>query len=73
MKVTKEYYPDPTDPKARFGMVDVTYVKSLPNVTLDQIKEEPFFDDFSLVKQSRLSVMPVTLKQWQKIIKMSSQ
>jgi len=54
-------------------MVDVTYVKSLPNVTLDQIKEDPFFDNFSLVKQSRLSVMPVTLKQWQKIIKMSSQ
>ena len=38
-----------------------------------KLKEDPFFDDFSLVKQSRLSVMPVTLKQWQKIIKMSSQ
>ena len=73
VKVTKEYYPDPTDPKVRFGMVDVTYMKSLPDVTLDQIKEDSFFDDFSLVKQSRLSVMPVTLKQWQKIIKISSQ
>ena len=72
VKVTKEYYPDPTDPKGRFGMVDVAYVKSLPDVTLDQIKEDPFFNDFSLVKQSRLSVMPVSLKQWRKIIKLSS-
>jgi len=47
-------------------------VKSLPDVTLDQIKEDPFFNDFSLVKQSRLSVMPVSLKQWRKIIKLSS-
>ena len=72
VRVTKEYYPDPTDPKGRFGMVDVAYVKSLPDVTLDQIKEDPFFNDFSLVKQSRLSVMPVSLKQWRKIIKLSS-
>ena len=72
VRVTKEYYPDPTDPKGRFGMVDVAYVKSLSDVTLDQIKEDPFFNDFSLVKQSRLSVMPVSLKQWRKIIKLSS-
>ena len=72
VRVTKEYYPDPTDLKGRFGMVDVAYVKSLSDVTLDQIKEDPFFNDFSLVKQSRLSVMPVSLKQWRKIIKLSS-
>ena len=72
VKVTKEYYPDPTDPKRRFGMVDVTYVKSLPDVTLDDIKADSFFDNFPLVRQSRLSVMPVSLKEWKKIIKMSS-
>jgi predicted RNA-binding protein with PUA-like domain len=53
-------------------MVDVTYVKSLPDVTLDDIKADSFFDNFPLVRQSRLSVMPVSLKEWKKIIKMSS-
>jgi predicted RNA-binding protein with PUA-like domain len=39
-------------------------------VYLSEIKADPFFDDFPLVKQSRLSVMPVSLKQWNKLIKM---
>ena len=52
-------------------MVDVTYVKDLHEVYLSEIKADPFFHDFPLVKQARLSVMPVTLKQWKKLIKMS--
>ena len=71
VRVTKEYYPDHTDKKGIFGMVDVTYVKDLNEVYLSEIKTDPFFQDFPLVKQSRLSVMPVTLKQWKKLIKMS--
>ena len=71
MMVVKEYYPDPTDQKGVFGMVDVKYVKDLKEVTLAEIKADPFFDDFALVKQSRLSVMPVKLNQWKKLIKMS--
>jgi predicted RNA-binding protein with PUA-like domain len=70
MKVAKEYYPDHTDTKKIFGMVDVTYVKDLKEVYLSEIKADPFFDDFPLVKQARLSVMPVSLKQWNKLIKM---
>ena len=70
MKISKEYYPDHTDEKKIFGMVDVTYVKDLKEVSLSEIKADPFFDDFPLVKQSRLSVMPVSLKQWNKLIKM---
>ncbi len=71
MTVVKEYYPDHTDKKGIFGMVDVKYVKDLKEVTLAEIKADPFFDDFPLVKQSRLSVMPVKLNQWKKLIKMS--
>ena len=71
VKVSKEYYPDPSDKKGIFGMVDVTYVKNLKEVYLSEIKVDPFFDDFPLVKQSRLSVMPVLLREWKKLIKMS--
>ena len=71
IRVSKEYYPDHTDKKKIFGMVDVTYVKDLKEVYLSEIKADPFFDDFPLVKQARLSVMPVSLKQWKKLIKMS--
>ena len=71
VKVSREYYPDPSDKKGIFGMVDVTYVKNLKEVYLSEIKADPFFDDFPLVKQSRLSVMPVSLREWKKLIKMS--
>ena len=71
VKVSKEYYPDPSDKKGIFGMVDVTYVKNLKEVYLSEIKADPFFGDFPLVKQSRLSVMPVSLREWNKLIKMS--
>ena len=71
VKVSKEYYPDPSDKKGIFGMVDVTYVKNLKEVYLSEIKDDSFFDDFPLVKQSRLSVMPVLLREWKKLIKMS--
>jgi predicted RNA-binding protein with PUA-like domain len=71
VKVSREYYPDPSDKKGIFGMVDVTYVKNLKEVYLSEIKADPFFDNFPLVKQSRLSVMPVLLREWKKLIKMS--
>ena len=71
VKVSREYYPDPSDKKGIFGMVDVTYVKNLKEVYLSEIKADPFFDNFPLVKQSRLSVMPVSLREWKKLIKMS--
>ncbi len=73
VKVTKEYYPDHTDEKGIFGMVDVTYVKDLKEVYLSDIKADSFFDDFPLVRQARLSVMPVSLRQWKKLIKMSEE
>ena len=60
VEVTREYYPDPTDASGRFGMVDVRAVKAVTTpVTLADIKAEPALADLALVRQSRLSVVPV--------------
>ena len=65
VKVKKEYHPDPTDKSERFGMVTVVAVKSLENrVNLDQIKNDKRLIHLALVKQSRLSVMPIDTKSW---------
>jgi len=65
VKVKNEYYPDPTDKSERFGMVSVVAVKPLKNrVNLDQIKEDKRLSHLALVKQSRLSVMPIDAKSW---------
>ena len=73
VKVVKEYYPDPTDKTGRFVVVDIKAIKKLINpVTLDQIKENIKLQDIALVKQSRLSVMPLKKTEWDIIIKMSN-
>ena len=73
VKVVKEYYPDPTDKSGRFVVVDVKATKKLKNpVFLDQIKKNNKLKNIALVKQSRLSVMPLTRKEWDEIINMSS-
>ena len=72
VKVVKEYYQDPTDKTERFVVVDVKATKKLKNpVSLDQIKENNKLKDIALVKQSRLSVMPLKKNEWSEIIKMS--
>ena len=73
VKVVKEYYPDPTDKTGRFVVVDVKAIKKLKNsVSLDQIKENSKLQDIALVKQSRLSVMPLKKTEWDIIIKLSN-
>src|SRR5690606_19736294 len=65
VEVIREYYPDPTDPSGRFGMVDVRAVKPLPKpVTLAEIKAEPRLSHLALVRQSRLSVVPIDDEAW---------
>ena len=72
MAVTREYYPDHTDSSGRFGMVDVKPLLPVTNlVTLSQIKAEPKLVDLSLVRQSRLSVMPVSATHWKILCKMA--
>lgn len=65
VEVVKEYYPDHTDPKGRFGMVDFKAVEPVPNpVTLDDIKGDERLHGLALLKQSRLSVVPIDAKSW---------
>jgi predicted RNA-binding protein with PUA-like domain len=71
VEIVKEYYPDHTDPKGRFGMVDFKAIKPVKKpVTLKEIKATDSLSDMALVKQSRLSVSPVTKKEWDTILKM---
>ena len=73
VKVIKEYYPDHTDKKKIFGMVDLVAVKKLNEfVTLDQIKNTKELLNMPLVKQSRLSVSPVSKDEWELILKMGN-
>ena len=72
MEVSREYYPDHTDTSGRFGMVDVKpYVAVTNSVTLSAIKAEPKLSDLALVKQSRLSVLPVSSTHWTLLCKMA--
>ena len=69
--VTKEAFLDKTDKTQKFVSVIVRALYPLKRqVSLKEIKKNKVFRDFSLVKQSRLSVMKVDLKYWKKICKM---
>lgn len=71
VEVAKEYHPDETDASGRFGLVDVKAVKPFKTpVTLAQIKAEPRLQNLALVRQSRLSVLPVQPDEWQLICAM---
>ena len=72
VKVVKEFYPDPTDKTGRFVVVDVKSISKLKNpVSLMSIKEKKQLNNIALIKQSRLSVMPLKKNEWNIIIKMS--
>lgn len=71
VEVIEEYHPDPSDASGRFGMVTVKAVKPLARpVTLAEIKAEPKLAGLALIKQSRLSVMPIPVAAWKLICKM---
>ena len=73
VKVVREHYPDPTDKTERFVVVDVKAIKKLKkSVSLDQIKANSRLQNIALIKQSRLSVMPLKKVEWDIIIKMSN-
>jgi len=73
-KAVSDAYADPKDKSGRLmAAVDIVPVKKLPRpVTLAEIKAKPVFKDFPLVRISRLSVMPVSDKEWSEIEKMAS-
>lgn len=69
-KVARESYQDPTTDDERWLVVDVKPVRALKTpVTLQDIKNDPALRDMLLVRQSRLSVMPVEKKQFDRILK----
>jgi len=71
VEVIAEIHPDSTDGTGKWECVDVAAVEAMPNpVTLDQIKAEPTLADMVLVKNSRLSVQPVSEREWAHICKM---
>jgi predicted RNA-binding protein with PUA-like domain len=71
-EVKKAAYPDPTDKAGKAVTVDVAPVGPVKEkVTLAAIKADPRLKDFGLVRQSRLSVVPVSADQWKLILKMT--
>ncbi len=71
-KVTREAYPDPTTDDPRWVVVNLRPLKALIRpVTLEEIKAHKDLQDIALVKQSRLSVMPITKKESQIVVKLS--
>ncbi len=71
VSVSKEHYIDPTDKTKNFVAVNIKTKKSLKNpITLKQIKKEKKLSHLALVKQSRLSVMPIDKTSWNLICKL---
>ena len=71
VSITKEHYTDPTDKTKKFVAVDVKTKKTLKNpITLEQIKKEKKLSHLALVKQGRLSVMPIDKISWDLICKL---
>ncbi len=69
-RVTREAYPDPTTDDERWVVVDLVPHEPLPNpVTLADIKADAKLRDIALVKQSRLSVMPIDKPAFDRIVK----
>lgn len=72
-RVIKEFYQDPTIDDDRWVAVDLEPVETLEKpVTLTQIKADEYLKDISLVRQGRLSVMPLKAEEFDRILEMSS-
>ena len=70
-EVTREAYPDPTTDDERWVVVDLKPIKPFKvPVTLEEIKAHKELSEIALIKQARLSVMPITKKEFQILLKM---
>jgi predicted RNA-binding protein with PUA-like domain len=71
VEVAREAYPDPSAESGDWVCVDMKAVRPLPKpVTLVEIKADPELADLPLVRQSRLSVMPISKPHWDKLCRM---
>lgn len=72
-RVVREHYPDPTTDDDRWVVVDVVPVQALDNpVTLSEIKSDNRLENIALVKQARLSVMPLKQEEFDAIVELGS-
>jgi predicted RNA-binding protein with PUA-like domain len=72
-KALGDAYADPADTTGKAHVVDIAPVKKLARpVTLKEIKADPWFKEFALVRISRLSVMPVSDAEWARIVGLGS-
>ena len=72
LEVVAEAYPDPTDATGKFVCVDFKSIAALvKSVSLADIKTNPQLENMTLLKQSRLSVMPVADEEWAEILHMA--
>ena len=70
-EVTREAYPDPTTDDERWVVVDLKPIKPFKvPVTLEEIKAHKELSEIALIKQARLSVMPITKKEFQILLKL---
>ncbi|MGJ1264204.1 EVE domain-containing protein [Sphingobacterium spiritivorum] len=73
-KVVKEFYQDPTTEDERWVVVDLAPVETFKNpVTLEQIKSDTLLQDVALVRQGRLSVMPLKPEEFDRIVELGNQ
>ena len=73
VEVVKEFYPDPTDTSGKFVVINVKARNKLKRpVSLEEIKSVNKLSGIALIKQSRLSVMPISKSEWIEILKISS-
>ena len=71
MEIVRGAYPDPTAKEPGWDQVDVQFVKTFPKpLTLDELKSRPELRSMVLVKNSRLSVQPITPGQWRFLLKL---
>lgn len=72
-EVSKEFFPDPTATEGDWSAVEIKPVKSLKRgVTLDAIKGNTKLQNMALIRQGRLSVLPVTKEEFDEIVRMGS-
>ncbi|WP_165324500.1 EVE domain-containing protein [Rhizorhabdus phycosphaerae] len=73
-RVAREAYPDPSDAAGRFVAVEIEPVRALARpVTLAEMKAEPALAGMAMLRQSRLSVSPVTDGEWSTILRLADQ
>lgn len=72
-KVVKEFYQDPTTEDERWVVVDLAPVETFKHpVTLETVKADPLLQDIALVRQGRLSVMPLKAEEFDRIVQLGN-